>query len=127
MADEYEDRRTGRATSGGDTETEQTRKTRVIIEEELLSDLDKKTYTDETASLGGLSEVAKQRLERGLNEKAKIPTRDLQSLRIDAVEVAKLNKFLNARGESRKISVIGTKGARFSLIIKDSNDKNIFT
>ena len=63
MADEYEDRRTGGAASRDDsrTETEQdsTRKTRVIIEEELLSDLDERAYLDETIDLESLSELKK--------------------------------------------------------------------
>ena len=123
MADEYEDRRTGGAASRDDsrTETEQdsTRKTRVIIEEELLSDLDERAYLDETIDLESLSELERQRLER---TKIAQPAKDFF---IKTVKVAKLNEFINARGELRKISIIGTKGSGFSIKITDSKGENI--
>ena len=50
---------------------------------------------------------------------------DGRVIKITLLKVQNKNKFLDPNGESRKISVIGTIGARFSLAINDSSGYDI--
>ena len=45
--------------------------------------------------------------------------------RITSVQVPNPRAFLNGSGETKKISINGVKGSRFSLVINDSNGNNI--
>ena len=50
---------------------------------------------------------------------------DAREIKITSLKVQNKNKFLDPNGESRKISVIGTIGAKFSLAINDSSGYDI--
>ena len=52
------------------------------------------------------------------------PTED-KKMKIKSLRIQKERFFLDARGETRKISIFGTKGAGFSIVINDSSGCNI--
>ena len=128
MADEYEyeDTTTGRTMGGGDTQAEQdtTRKTTEqgrVIEQPPLADDQERTYVDETVNVESLSIIERQRLKR----RGRTPNVSSVPLELTSVKIQKIQKFIDARGEFRKININGTEGAGFSVVIRDSGGKNI--